>query len=527
MTINPEKQYKDTISTRVTVLQEELAKNPKNPENAKIRGEIAELRRELNRTKQFTNIGKEGSKKIAENKNMDSLSAAELMRIDQEEGSRGEFLSKSFLYKQTTDTDGNIFQEPTDGKSLKEGDILYVDFGKNRSAEGKIGTGDMIPMTVKVVKIIDTAGKIRMGKRSIQGGKVGYYDEQGYIAVYNGFKIEIPKKNESEEYIIKSNQSIKVNNTEEQENSAKDEFIEVAQKYDALGSEFTPWNILEKKQFQEKSTEVAKAMETKYGIPWQVTYTQSTLETGYGRSAPNNNYFGIKGGSSGLKTKEFINGKETEVIASFRGYSSMEESFDDYGKLLTTNPRYQNAFKFKNNPELFLGEIIRAGYATDPEYVSKAKRIWTQYDSIRDFNVNTPELVAKTTPDALIQQASKYIGTEYVWGGNTEYGIDCSHLVCKSLSDLGASKKSFYRVAADLRGITPHKPMKDVVKGDLIFWHSGSNGVSHVAIALNSPKNGNLEILDASGKTSGAGKVSTREVPISTKLSAGTPPFYS
>lgn len=85
MTTNPETLSRDSISTRVNILQEALTKNPKNPENAKIRGEIAELRRELNRTKQFTNIGKEGSKKIAENKNMDSLSAAELMKIDREE----------------------------------------------------------------------------------------------------------------------------------------------------------------------------------------------------------------------------------------------------------------------------------------------------------------------------------------------------------------------------------------------------------------------------------------------------------
>jgi hypothetical protein len=85
MAPNPEKPDKDSINIRVNTLQEELARNPKNPENAKIRGEIAELRRELNRTKQFTNIEKERSKKIAENKNMDTFSAAELMRIDREE----------------------------------------------------------------------------------------------------------------------------------------------------------------------------------------------------------------------------------------------------------------------------------------------------------------------------------------------------------------------------------------------------------------------------------------------------------
>ena len=43
------------------------------------------------------------------------------MRIDKESKlRRGEFLSKSFLYKRTTDKEGNIFEEPSDGKDLKE-----------------------------------------------------------------------------------------------------------------------------------------------------------------------------------------------------------------------------------------------------------------------------------------------------------------------------------------------------------------------------------------------------------------------
>lgn len=194
MTTNPEKQYSDTISTRVNTLQDELAKNPKNPENVKIRGEIAELRREINRTKQFTNIGKKESKKIAENKNMDTLSSIDLMKIDREEWARGEFLSKSFLYKQTTDTDGNIFQEPTDVKNIKEWDILYVDFGKNKSANNRIGLGHMLSVDVGYVKV-----NWKIWVRSIINGRVGYYTENSakwYIPVFSGDTVTIPNASE-------------------------------------------------------------------------------------------------------------------------------------------------------------------------------------------------------------------------------------------------------------------------------------------------------------------------------------------
>jgi hypothetical protein len=67
MAANPEFPNKDnSIILRVDKLKEKLKENPKNPENARIRGEIAELRRELNRTMQFTTIAKENSRKIAE-----------------------------------------------------------------------------------------------------------------------------------------------------------------------------------------------------------------------------------------------------------------------------------------------------------------------------------------------------------------------------------------------------------------------------------------------------------------------------
>jgi flagellar protein FlgJ len=71
----------------------------------------------------------------------------------------------------------------------------------------------------------------------------------------------------------------------------------------------------------------------------------------------------------------------------------MEESFEDYARLISTNPRYQNAFEYKNNPELFLSAVINAGYATDPNYVEKAKQIWANYERIQSYNTEAPEII--------------------------------------------------------------------------------------------------------------------------------------
>lgn len=513
--------------TQLDKLQGELERAKDIGEKRLIREQILSLRRELNQAKQFTSISE--SKLVEWKNNLDSISAADLMRLDREvsKEKRWEFLSKSFLYKRTTNSDGDTFEEPVEHSQIREWDTLYVDFGKNKSAESKIGVGDFLSMNTKVVKIIDQNGNIRVGKRSIQWNKVGYYDEQWYIAVYNWYKVEIPKVSESEEYLKKSNPSIPLSSSLDDENKAKDTFIETAKKYEQLGEAFSPWNIIEKQKFQTKATELAKKVETDYGIPWQVTYGQATLETGYGKSAPNNNYFGIKWPGWEFKTKEMINGKEIEVTASFRWYTSMEESFDAYGKFLTTTSLYQSAFSYKDNPDQFLYEIWKLWYATDPLYVDKVKSIWWNYDKIKNFKLDTSEITGRTTPDSLIRQAQQYLWTEYTWWGNSEYGIDCSHLVCKSLSDLWIVKPSFYRVAADLRNLTPTKSLNDIQRGDLIFWHGWDRWVSHVAIASWSPMGWTINIIDASWKISWLWRVAERTIPLTDKLSAGTPPFYS
>lgn len=225
MATNPESPNKDnSIIIKLGGLQEELKKSPKNPENTKIRGEIAQLRRELNRTKQFTTITKESSKKIAEWKDMDTLSASQLMRIDREEWARWEFLVKSFLYKQTIDSEGNIFQESTDGKNLKEGEVLFVDFWRNKQANNRIGLGHMLWANIEYIKI---NGKI--GMRSIINNRVGYYinnTARWYLPVFTGDIVSIPTAKEIQEFSkIAKDRKILKNRNQADSNTANNAYI--------------------------------------------------------------------------------------------------------------------------------------------------------------------------------------------------------------------------------------------------------------------------------------------------------------
>jgi D-gamma-glutamyl-meso-diaminopimelic acid endopeptidase CwlS/peptidoglycan endopeptidase LytE len=84
----------------------------------------------------------------------------------------------------------------------------------------------------------------------------------------------------------------------------------------------------------------------------------------------------------------------------------------------------------------------------------------------------------------IVNQAAKYIGTQYVWGGSSpSAGFDCSGLTHYSFQKLG---KSIPRVASDQYHASAKvsKPQK----GDLVFVHDSSGHVYHVAIYVSSTK---------------------------------------
>ena len=61
-------------------------------------------------------------------------------------------------------------------------------------------------------------------------------------------------------------------------------------------------------------------------------------------------------------------------VAKFRAYSSYEESFRDYAKLINDSPRYAKAKLQTGNAQAYASGLQKAGYATDPEYAAKLSR---------------------------------------------------------------------------------------------------------------------------------------------------------
>lgn len=106
------------------------------------------------------------------------------------------------------------------------------------------------------------------------------------------------------------------------------------------------------------------------------------MRLGWGQHvSAGNNYYGIKANSSWtgesekLASPEFENGKFVSEVSSFRKYSDVLDSMKDYLKFIKENPRYEKAVGKSYSPDEYFEEIQRAGYATDPNYADKLKKI--------------------------------------------------------------------------------------------------------------------------------------------------------
>ncbi|MDQ1830813.1 flagellar assembly peptidoglycan hydrolase FlgJ [Massilia scottii] len=140
--------------------------------------------------------------------------------------------------------------------------------------------------------------------------------------------------------------------------------------------------------FQEKLGAHADEASRATGIPAKFMLGQAALESGWGKREIRNadggtshNLFGIKAGPgwtgkvATAVTTEYVNGKPQTRVEKFRAYDSYADSFKDYAKLITNNPRYEKVLANAQDAAGFAQGLQKAGYATDPLYAAKLTKI--------------------------------------------------------------------------------------------------------------------------------------------------------
>jgi cell wall-associated NlpC family hydrolase len=110
---------------------------------------------------------------------------------------------------------------------------------------------------------------------------------------------------------------------------------------------------------------------------------------------------------------------------------------------------------------------------------------------------NTDIPLAYSKRDLIIDEAKRWLGTYYQWGGNVafnknHYGLDCSHFTYTVYNKFELMDS--YKTAAGQYGWIDKITKEQLQKGDLVFYTNSSGRVGHVGIYM-----GDNKIISASG----------------------------
>lgn len=160
------------------------------------------------------------------------------------------------------------------------------------------------------------------------------------------------------------------------------------------------------KEFIAKYQGFAKNVQKKTGIDYRFILAQAALESGWGKNAPGNMFFGVKGRTATANERQLLVTHEVfdtdthrhkfpEVISVtkrpdgkflykvkdwFRKFANAEESFMYQANFFSKLSRYAKAMAVRSNPYLFAEEIAKAGYATAPDYAYTLQLVMKQID---------------------------------------------------------------------------------------------------------------------------------------------------
>lgn len=180
-----------------------------------------------------------------------------------------------------------------------------------------------------------------------------------------------------------------------------------------------------KKQFLDYIVPAAVRSERRHWVPAEVTVIQAILESAWGQSRlarEGKNLYGIKDQDRDAWTGAFIKmvgwevirGKKVSEVMRWRKYETWDASTDDHATFFEVNRRYAEAMTIakaimiarregKTQPSWvdFAKAMIKAGYATDPQYVANMVAIDASYGIARLCQAERDRVEAEEAAKAL------------------------------------------------------------------------------------------------------------------------------
>ena len=226
--------------------------------------------------------------------------------------------------------------------------------------------------------------------------------------------------------------------------------------------------------FVDTYQNIASTLGAQYGIPWEAVMAQGILESASGTShfaTERNNFFGIGAVDSNPDNAHY--------------FSSAAEGWRGYFDFIKNNPRYANhgAFNHAGDPIGYIESIKAAGYATDPNYVSKlvpiikaiqnraSEKGWaasselsssTNYLSASIYDICTPITGGNGNLNATALALSWADRSHSLYDPNDAYKNALAAVGLSNYSDafakIGASCDAFVATVLRFSGVDPNVP---------------------------------------------------------------------
>lgn len=187
------------------------------------------------------------------------------------------------------------------------------------------------------------------------------------------------------------------------------------------------------------------------------------------------------------KTAELKN--KTNTVLGATENNTFNPFLDKNGELFNPYLNYQNLL---DNPNVS---------QKAKNYITQATGLTPTTTTVQNINTATPiQTSVSSTPsvgasdNSIVNSAQKYMGTPYVWGGESmeEGGMDCSGFVYNALKDAGYDVGRTTAQGYRSQGTVVSK--EDMQPGDLIFFGTNNNNASHIGIYI-----GNGQMIHSSG----------------------------